>query len=114
MERDQAIKLMQDLLRAMKAKNGSDLFITANFPPAMKVDGQMTPVTDKPLTSDQAAMLVIRADRGGQAEDLVHREPHGGRQADAADPRRTGRLPGSGGCIRHALLRPDRGHRFDL
>ncbi len=58
MERDQAIKLMQDLLRAMKAKNGSDLFITANFPPAMKVDGQMTPVTDKPLTSDQAAMLV--------------------------------------------------------
>ncbi len=58
MERDQAIKLMQDLLRAMKAKNGSDLFITANFPPAMKVDGQMTPVTDKPLTADQAAMLV--------------------------------------------------------
>lgn len=58
MEREQAIKLMQDLLRAMKAKNGSDLFITAGFPPAMKIDGQMTPVTDKPLSVDQAAMLV--------------------------------------------------------
>ncbi|HLU62717.1 MAG TPA: PilT/PilU family type 4a pilus ATPase [Gammaproteobacteria bacterium] len=58
MEREQAIKLMQDLLRAMKARNGSDLFITAGFPPAMKIDGQMTPVTDKPLSADQAAMLV--------------------------------------------------------
>ncbi len=58
MERDQAIKFMQDLLRAMIGRKGSDLFITAGFPPAMKVDGSITPVTDKPLTPDQAAMLV--------------------------------------------------------
>ncbi len=58
MERDQAIKFMQDLLRAMIGRKGSDLFITAGFPPAMKVDGQITPVTDKPLTPDQSAMLV--------------------------------------------------------
>src|SRR5580698_6933414 len=58
MERDQAIKFMQDLLRAMIARKGSDLFITSGFPPAMKVDGQITPVTDKPLTGDQSAMLV--------------------------------------------------------
>src|SRR5690242_1959229 len=58
MERDQAIKFMQDLLRAMISRKGSDLFITAGFPPAMKVDGQITPVTDKPLTPDQSAMLV--------------------------------------------------------
>lgn len=57
MERDQAIKFMQDLLRAMKSKDGSDLFITAGFPPAMKIDGNMTPVTDKPLSQDQASML---------------------------------------------------------
>ncbi|MDX1442538.1 MAG: PilT/PilU family type 4a pilus ATPase [Gammaproteobacteria bacterium] len=57
MERDQAIKFMQDLLRAMKSKDGSDLFITSGFPPAMKIDGQMTPVTDKPLSQDQASML---------------------------------------------------------
>lgn len=57
MERDQAIKYMQDLLRAMVSRKGSDLFITAGFPPAMKVDGQVTPATDKALTVDQAAML---------------------------------------------------------
>ncbi len=36
MERDQASKFMFDLLRLMTSKRGSDLFITAGFPPAMK------------------------------------------------------------------------------
>jgi twitching motility protein PilU len=58
MERDQAIKFMQDLLKAMMARGGSDLFITAGFPPAIKAHGSVTPVTDKPLTADQSAMLV--------------------------------------------------------
>jgi len=40
MERDQAIRLMQDLLRRMVEKKGSDLFITAGFPPAIKIDGR--------------------------------------------------------------------------
>ena len=44
MERDQAVKFIHDLLRAMIAKNASDLFITAGFPPAFKLDGKMTPV----------------------------------------------------------------------
>ena len=43
MEREQAIKLVQQLLTLMKQKNGSDLFISAGFPPAIKVDGAMTP-----------------------------------------------------------------------
>ena len=34
MERDQAIRLVQQLLRLMKQKNASDLFITSGFPPA--------------------------------------------------------------------------------
>jgi twitching motility protein PilU len=58
MERDQAIKFMQDLLKAMMARGGSDLFITAGFPPAIKAHGSVVPVTDKPLTADQSAMLV--------------------------------------------------------
>jgi len=40
------------------ARQGSDLFITAGFPPAIKAHGAVTPVTDKPLTPDQSAMLV--------------------------------------------------------
>ena len=34
MERDQATKFMFDLLRLMVTKGGSDLFITAGFPPS--------------------------------------------------------------------------------
>jgi twitching motility protein PilU len=49
---------MQDLLKAMMARGGSDLFITAGFPPAIKAHGSVMPVTDKPLTADQSAMLV--------------------------------------------------------
>ncbi|MEL7448454.1 MAG: PilT/PilU family type 4a pilus ATPase [Pseudomonadota bacterium] len=58
MDRDQAIKLMQDLLRAMVSKGGSDLFITAGFPPAIKVDGIVAPVSERPLTAAQSAVLV--------------------------------------------------------
>ena len=57
MERDQALKFMHDLLRLMSQKNGSDLFITANFPPAIKVDGKITPVSNQILTSQHTAEL---------------------------------------------------------
>ncbi|MYM30941.1 PilT/PilU family type 4a pilus ATPase [Duganella sp. CY15W] len=50
MERDQASKFMFDLLRLMQAKKGSDLFITAGFPPAVKIDGKMTPVSAQVLS----------------------------------------------------------------
>lgn len=40
MERDQATKFINDLLKLMVSRNGSDLFITADFPPAIKVDGR--------------------------------------------------------------------------
>ncbi|HET7923096.1 MAG TPA: PilT/PilU family type 4a pilus ATPase [Gammaproteobacteria bacterium] len=73
MERDQAIKFMQDLLRAMIARKGSDLFITSGFPPAMKVDGQITAITDKPLNPDQSGMLVraIMNDRQSKEFDAT-------------------------------------------
>jgi twitching motility protein PilU len=51
MERDQASKFMFDLLRLMLAKKGSDLFITAGFPPAIKIDGKMTPVSSQVLSA---------------------------------------------------------------
>ena len=57
MEREQATKFMYDLLRALLAKKGSDLFITHGFPPAMKVDGKMSPVSQTPLTNQHTAML---------------------------------------------------------
>ena len=57
MERDQASKFMFDLLRLMVSKGGSDLFITAGFPPAIKIDGRMTPVSSQPLTAGHTADL---------------------------------------------------------
>ena len=57
MERDQALKFMHDLLRLMSQKNGSDLFITANFPPAIKIDGKVTPVSNQVLTPQHTAEL---------------------------------------------------------
>ncbi|MET0981000.1 MAG: PilT/PilU family type 4a pilus ATPase [Telluria sp.] len=57
MERDQASKFMFDLLRLMVSKGGSDLFITAGFPPAIKIDGKMTPVSNQPLTAAHTADL---------------------------------------------------------
>ncbi len=57
MEREQAIRFMYDLLRALVSKKGSDLFITANFPPAMKIDGKTTPVSQTPLTPQHTSLL---------------------------------------------------------
>ena len=58
MEREQATKFMYDLLRLLLQKKGSDLFITVGFPPAMKVDGKMTPVSSQALTPQHTAELV--------------------------------------------------------
>src|SRR3954462_10360673 len=57
MERDQASKFMFDLLRLMTSKGGSDLFITAGFPPAIKIDGKMTPVSNQALTPNHTSDL---------------------------------------------------------
>src|ERR1700752_4862519 len=57
MERDQAVKFMHDLLRAMVAKKASDLFITAGFPPAIKPDGKRTPFASQPLTPQHTSEL---------------------------------------------------------
>jgi twitching motility protein PilU len=58
MDREQAIKLMQDLLRRVVEKKGSDLFVTSAFPPAVKIDGEVRPQMDRALTPEQSALLV--------------------------------------------------------
>jgi len=50
MEREQATKFVHDLLTLVVKQNASDLFITANFPPAIKVDGRITPVSKTTLS----------------------------------------------------------------
>lgn len=57
MERSEAMSMIIKLLKLMIEKDGSDLFITAGFPPAMKIKGKMTPVTKEPLTPLQSKAL---------------------------------------------------------
>jgi len=57
MERDQASKFINDLLKLMINRNGSDLFITADFPPAIKVDGKVTKVSAQPLSATHTIAL---------------------------------------------------------
>ena len=54
MEKGQAEKFVFDLLRLMLSKKASDMFITAGFPPAMKIDGKMTPISAQVLSAQQA------------------------------------------------------------
>ena len=73
MERDQASKFMFDLLRLMTSKGGSDLFITAGFPPAIKIDGKMTPVSSQALAGGHTADLAraIMNDKQGAGFELT-------------------------------------------
>ena len=58
MDRDQAIKLIHDLLKRMVERKASDLFLTAGFPPALKIDGEVRPQSERTLTAEQSATLV--------------------------------------------------------
>lgn len=57
MERDQAAKFINDLLKLLVARGGSDLFLTADFPPAIKVDGKVTKVSPQPLNAQHTISL---------------------------------------------------------
>jgi len=70
MEREQSLKFMHDLLRALIARKGSDLFITAGFPPAMKVDGKVTPVSQQSLSPVHTQELARSVMTDKQVADL--------------------------------------------
>jgi twitching motility protein PilU len=70
MDQGQAEKFVFDLLRLMLAKKASDLFITAGFPPAMKIDGKMTPVTNQALTPQQAKEIARSIMNDKQASEF--------------------------------------------
>ena len=70
MERDQASKFVNDLLRLMVSRNGSDLFLTVDFPPAIKVDGKVTKVSPQPLTGQHTMALTRSVMNDKQAAEF--------------------------------------------
>ena len=84
MERDQATELIHNLLRGMVSKKASDMFITAGFPPAFKVDGKLSPVSSQPLSHQHTRELArsIMNDRQTAEFEAMHEcnfaiSPHG-------------------------------------
>ena len=57
MQKDQSLRFVNDLLKLAKQKKASDLFITPDFPPALKIDGKITPQTAQPLTAIHTAEI---------------------------------------------------------
>ena len=72
MEREQASKFINDLLRLLVSRNGSDLFITAEFPPAIKVDGKITKVSPQMLEAGHTMTLARSVMSDKQAAEFEH------------------------------------------
>ena len=70
MERDQASKFINDLLKLMVSRNGSDLFITSEFPPGIKVDGRLTKVSPQPLSAAHTLALARAVMNDKQAAEF--------------------------------------------
>ena len=68
---DQARSYMYKLLTAMSQAGGSDLFISADFPPSMKANGQMTPLANQKLTGDQTRQLAHAMMNEKQREEFA-------------------------------------------
>jgi twitching motility protein PilU len=75
MDRGQATEFMYTMLKAMLAKKGSDLFITAGFPPATKAHGSMQPMSQQQLTPQHTAELARAIMNDKQAAEFeAHKE----------------------------------------
>jgi twitching motility protein PilU len=70
MDRGQSTEFMYNMLRLLMQKKASDLFITVGFPPAMKIDGKMTPVSSQTLTPQHTAELARAIMNDKQAADF--------------------------------------------
>src|SRR5438045_2391546 len=70
MERETATKFIHELLDLLVKQKGSDLFITAAFPPALKVDGKITPVSKSALTPQHTIELVRSVMNDKQASEF--------------------------------------------
>ena len=70
MDREQAVRLTQNLLKKLVEKKGSDLFITTGFPPAIKIDGEVHRATEQPLSAEHTAIIVRSIMNDKQAKEF--------------------------------------------
>jgi len=70
MEKDQASRFIHDILKHAVGKNASDVFIAAEFPPAMKIDGKITPIAQQPMSAQHTKELVRAVMNDRQTEEF--------------------------------------------
>ena len=68
---EQAKAYMHKLLSTMVAQKGSDLFISADFPPSMKAHGSMTPMATQKLTGEITKTLAHSLMNDVQREEFA-------------------------------------------
>jgi twitching motility protein PilU len=68
---EQARAFMTKLLTAMSRAGGSDLFISANFPPTMKANGKMQPLAPQKLSAAVARQFAMSLMNKRQKEDFA-------------------------------------------
>jgi twitching motility protein PilU len=65
-----ATRFIHELLALLVKQKGSDLFITAGFPAAMKIDGKISPVSKNALTPQHTVELVRSVMNDKQASEF--------------------------------------------
>src|SRR5271154_2381215 len=68
---EQAKSYITKLLTAMSQAGGSDLFVSKDFPPAMKLQGNMQPMTNQKLSGEVARELAYALMNQRQREEFA-------------------------------------------
>ena len=67
MNEEQAAKYVQELLKLMVSRKGSDLFLADDFAPSIKIDGKITAVSQQKLNAEQSNATSPSAPRASAA-----------------------------------------------
>jgi twitching motility protein PilU len=62
-----------DLLKTMVKHDGSDLYLSTGAPPSMKINGKLTPITNRPYTTGECAAIANEIMNEDQREDFSHK-----------------------------------------
>jgi len=71
MDTDQAWQSVQQLLTVMRQRGGSDMFITAGFSPAIKLDGKMSQISQQVISAELSRALVLSTMNERQREEFL-------------------------------------------
>jgi twitching motility protein PilU len=71
MSTDQAWQSVQQLLAIMRQQGGSDMFITAGFAPAIKLDGKMTAISQQLISPELSRALVLSTMNERQRQEFA-------------------------------------------